>query len=129
MFLSSVNNNFLMQVRAMKFTESTSIWCISVRLTCTGKLNIKKAFMGNQGFVQIFMWWIGGSHWIIDLLLEKFCILWRKKNSCYSVLTLENHGTYIYKYWCYKVLQSIMTWYINFWLLVMRYANRLVTWL
>ena len=28
----------------------------SVRVTYTIQLNIKKALMGNQGFVQMFMW-------------------------------------------------------------------------
>ena len=56
MFLSSVNNNFFVTVWAMKFTETTNVWYISVRVTCTIKLNIKKPFMGDQDFVQMFMW-------------------------------------------------------------------------
>ena len=43
----------------MKFTESKNLWYISVRVTCTSKWNIKETFMGNQGFVQIFLSFLG----------------------------------------------------------------------
>ena len=56
MFLSSVINDFLLQVWAMKFTGSTNVWGISVRVTCKSKLNIKKTFTENQGFVLMVMY-------------------------------------------------------------------------
>ena len=51
MFLSSVNNNFfLLQVWAMKSTELKNIWYISVRVTYTKYLNIKKNLNWKLGF-------------------------------------------------------------------------------
>ena len=41
---------FLLQVWAMKFTEATNVWYISVRATYTIKLNIKKILHGRPGF-------------------------------------------------------------------------------
>ena len=39
----------------MKLTESTNICYISVRIACTTKANIKETFMGNDGFLQMFL--------------------------------------------------------------------------
>ena len=47
---------FMSQVWTVKLTKSTNIFCISYRVACTIKLNIKEAFMGNDGFLQRFMW-------------------------------------------------------------------------
>ena len=59
MFLPLINNDmfiylfiFLLQVWAMKFAESTNLWYIIIRVTCTIKLNIKETLMGNKGFLQ-----------------------------------------------------------------------------
>ena len=40
----------------MKLTESKNICCTSDRVTCTIKVNIKETFMGNDGFLQMFIW-------------------------------------------------------------------------
>ena len=55
----------------------------------------------------------------------------QRGNSCYSVLTLGNHGIDVKKCWCFEVLQSIMTWYMNLLTLSypLRYAKRLVKYL
>ena len=45
----------MLQVWTIKSTESTNIY-ISDRVACTIKVNIKKAFMGSDGFLQMFMW-------------------------------------------------------------------------
>ena len=47
---------FLLQKWAMKFIELTNNWYISVSVTCTISLNIKKNLKKNQGFVQMFVW-------------------------------------------------------------------------
>ena len=62
-----------LQVWTMKLTESTST-STSDRVACTIKVNIKETFMGNEGFLQMFMWWIDCSQKIRDLLLGKFSI-------------------------------------------------------
>ena len=60
LFLSAVNNDifvyFLLHVWTIKLTESRNICYISDRVACTIKVNIKETFMGNDGFLQIFMW-------------------------------------------------------------------------
>ena len=38
----------------MKLTESTDT-CTSDKIACTIKVNIKETFMGNKGFLQMFM--------------------------------------------------------------------------
>ena len=59
LFLSAVNTDifvyFLMlQVRAMKLTETTNTCCTSDTVVCTIKVNIKERFMVNDVFLQIF---------------------------------------------------------------------------
>ena len=44
-----------LQVWTMKLTESMDT-CTSDRVACTIKVNIKETFMGNEGFLQMFMW-------------------------------------------------------------------------
>ena len=44
------------QVWTMKLTESTNICRFSDRFARTIKVNIKEIFMGNDGFLQMFMW-------------------------------------------------------------------------
>ena len=39
----------------MKLTESTDNWT-SNRVAYTIKVNIKETFMGNESFLQMFMW-------------------------------------------------------------------------
>ena len=39
----------------MKLTESMNTCCTSDRVACTIKVNIKETFMGNEGFLQMFM--------------------------------------------------------------------------
>ena len=61
----------------MKLTESTDA-CTSDREAFTIKVNIKETFMENEGFLQMFMWWMGVSQKIKNLLLGKFSIYWGK---------------------------------------------------
>ena len=60
LFLSAVNNMFIylfmLQGWNMKSTESTNICCTSDSVACSIKMNIKEAFMGNDGLLQMFMW-------------------------------------------------------------------------
>ena len=59
LFPSAVNSIYLFfmsQVWTMKLTESANICCISDRVACTIKVNIKKTFMENDSFLEIFMW-------------------------------------------------------------------------
>ena len=40
----------------MKLTESTNTCHITDRVASTIKVNIKETFMGNDSFLQMFMW-------------------------------------------------------------------------
>lgn len=40
----------------IKSTESTNIYYIRDRVATTTKVNIKKTFMGNDGFLKTFKW-------------------------------------------------------------------------
>ena len=44
------------QVWTMKLTELMNICYVSVRVSCTIKVNIKETFMGNNPFLQMFIW-------------------------------------------------------------------------
>ena len=44
------------QMLAMKLTESLNIRRISNRVTSTIQVNIKETFVGNDGFLQTFLW-------------------------------------------------------------------------
>ena len=57
----------------MELTESRDT-CTSDRVACTIKVNIKETFMGNEGFLQMFMWSMDCSQKIKDLLRGKFSI-------------------------------------------------------
>ena len=57
----------------MKLTESTDT-CTSDRVASTIKVNIKETFMGNEGFLPMFMWSMDCSQKIKGLLLGKFSI-------------------------------------------------------
>ena len=52
---------FMSQVWTMKLTESMNICHVSVRVSHTIKVNIKETFMGNDPFLQMFIWWIHSS--------------------------------------------------------------------
>ena len=58
----------------MKVTESINICCIIDRVACTIKVNIKETFMGNDGFLQMFIWCMDCSQRIKDKLTDKFSI-------------------------------------------------------
>ena len=64
----------MLQLWTMKLTELTNICYISDSVVSTIKVNIKDTFMGNDGFLQMFMWWMDYSQRIIDLLFDKFSI-------------------------------------------------------
>ena len=44
------------QLWTMKVTASTNFCYISDRVTCAVEVNIKKTFLGNNGFLQTLMW-------------------------------------------------------------------------
>ena len=44
------------QVWNIKLTESMNICYVSVWVSQTIKVNIKETFMGNNGFLQMFIW-------------------------------------------------------------------------
>ena len=46
----------MLQMWTVKLTESTNICCTSEKLVCKIKVNIKERFVGNEGFLQVFMW-------------------------------------------------------------------------
>ena len=46
----------MLQGWSMKLTESTNICCTNDRVTCTIKVNIKETFMGNDDFLEMFIW-------------------------------------------------------------------------
>ena len=46
----------MLQMWTVKLTESTNIYCTSEKLVCKIKVNIKERFVGNEGFLQVFMW-------------------------------------------------------------------------
>ena len=47
---------------------------VSVRAACTIKVNIKELLMGNDDFLQMFMWLMDCSQRIKEPLLDKFII-------------------------------------------------------
>ena len=76
LFLPSVNDGvFIFKVAGVdyKLTKSTDT-CTSDRVASTIKVSIKEAFMGNEGFLQMFMWSMDFSQKIKDLLHGKFSI-------------------------------------------------------
>ena len=52
---------FVSHLWTIKLTRSKNIFCISGRVACTIKLNIKRTFMGNYGFLQKLMLWMDCS--------------------------------------------------------------------
>ena len=60
LFLLAVDNDifvyFLCQVWTINLNESINISCVSVRVSRTFKVNIKETFMGNDSFLQLFIW-------------------------------------------------------------------------
>ena len=64
----------MLQVWTMKLTESINICYVSVRVARTIKVNIKETFMGNDGFLQMFIWSMDCSQRIKDILIDKFNI-------------------------------------------------------
>ena len=59
----------------MNLTESTDISTSDKGYNyCIIKVNIKETFMGNEDFLQMFMWWMDCSQKIKDLLFDKFSI-------------------------------------------------------
>ena len=75
----------------MKLTEWMDT-CTSDRVACTIKVNIKETFMGNEGFLQMFMWW--GSQKINTYCLANVVFSEERTDFCYSVPTLGNPSTY-----------------------------------
>ena len=65
LFLLAVDNGifvyFLCQVWTMNLNESIDISYVSVRVSRTFKVNIKETFMGNDSFLQLFIWWMHSS--------------------------------------------------------------------
>ena len=46
----------MLKMWTMNLTESTNLCCTTDRLACTIKVNIKERLIGNDGFLQMFMW-------------------------------------------------------------------------
>ena len=46
----------MLQVWTMKLTESMNICYVNVRVARTIKVNIKETLMGNDSFLQLFIW-------------------------------------------------------------------------
>ena len=53
----------------IKLTESTNNFYTSDRAVRTIKVDMKERFIGNDGFLQIFVWWINCSQRMKDLIL------------------------------------------------------------
>ena len=53
----------------IKLTESTNNFCTSDRAVRTIKVDMKERFIGNDGFLQIFVWCINCSQRMKDLIL------------------------------------------------------------
>ena len=64
----------MLQMWTIKLTESTNNFCTSDTAVRTIKVNMQERFIGNDGFLQIFMWRINCSQRIKELLLDKFNI-------------------------------------------------------
>ena len=113
--------SFMSQICTMKLTESINICYFSVRVVRT----IKETFMGNDGFLQIFISWMDCSQRIKDLLLHKWSIFQGRTYSCYS----GKPWTYLKQGWYCKVWQSIIHWYMDLLTLSyhLQYAKRLAT--
>ena len=54
----------MLQVWTMKLTESMNICYVNVRVSRTIKVNIKETLMGNDSFLQLFIWWMHSSQGI-----------------------------------------------------------------
>ena len=102
---------FLLQMWTIKLTELTNNFCTSERAVRTVKLVLKERFIGNDGFLQIFMWWINREQNNYYLTILGFS--GRRTDSCYFVSTLRTIWTYVNQGWCYKVLQCIRSWKMN----------------
>ena len=46
----------MLQMWTIKLTESTNNFCTSDTAVRTIKVNMQERFIGNDGFLQIFMW-------------------------------------------------------------------------
>ena len=64
----------MLQMWTIKLTKLTNNFCTSDKPVHTIKVNIKERFIGNDGFLQIFMWQINCSQIIKEQLLDKFRI-------------------------------------------------------
>ena len=64
----------MLQMWTIKLTESTNNFCTSDRAVRKIKVNMKEKFIGNDGFLQVYMWQINYSQRIKELLLDKFRI-------------------------------------------------------
>ena len=113
LFLSAVNNDifvYFLCYRCRLWNQLNQR--ILDRVACTTKVNIAERFMGNDGFLQMFIWWMDSSqsktYYLTNLVFSE-----GRTDFCYCVPTLANSRTYSKQSWCYKVMQSIMTWYMN----------------
>ena len=98
---------------------------VSVSVARTIKVNINEIFMGNDGFLQMFILWIECSQRKKDLVLHKLSIFQGRTYSCYSGKPL----TYLKQGWYCKVWQSIILWYMDLLTLsyYLQYVQRFVT--
>ena len=85
----------MLQVWAMKLTESTNICCISDRVPCTIKVNITQTIMETMvSCKRLCGEWTAVREYKTYYLTNLVCGEGRT-NSCYSVPTLENPWTYV----------------------------------
>ena len=54
----------------MELTESMNICYVNVRVSRAIKVNIKETFMGNDPFLQMFIWWMHSSQAIRPITWE-----------------------------------------------------------
>ena len=70
LLLSAVDNDIFVYFFCHK-----NVCYVRVRVTHTIKVNIKETIMGNDGFLQLFIWWMYCSQNTKVLLLDKLSIL------------------------------------------------------
>ena len=100
---------FVSHLWTIKLTGSKKyFFCISGRVTCTIKLNIKETLQ-KDGFLQKFMSWMDCSQITKHLLLDNILFNEGREDSCYSLPTLGNPWTFFKQGLAYKVLLSTMT--------------------
>ena len=119
--LMGVKENYRYPIPSLENPETyiNQSWCYKIFV-----IHHELIFLNKMFYVVNELQWENNRAitWQINFLVRK------RGNSYYSVLTLGNHGTYVKEdqRWCYEILQSIMTWFMNLLTLsyLLRYAKR-----